>query len=235
VIIFSHSIIIDLADYIAQKNLLFSRSMALALKNIDAIIFDIGNVLVDIDYEFMISQFGKIANMDFHQIVTYSHQDKLFDQYEKGQISSASFRDALRKYIKPGVTDEEIDAAWNSILILYPPAKFDLLGRLREKYKIFALSNINDLHAAAIDLQVQNLFRAKDMRSYFDYAYYSYEMGQRKPEKEIYQRVLDEQSLNPSRTLFIDDKLENTNAAAALGIQVHHLTDRDALLDLFES
>ena len=73
------------------------------LKNIDTIIFDIGNVLVDIDYEFMVSEFAKIAAIDFHQIVTYSHQDRVFDLYEKGQISTADFRDALRKYLKPGV------------------------------------------------------------------------------------------------------------------------------------
>jgi putative hydrolase of the HAD superfamily len=205
------------------------------LKNIHAIVFDIGNVLIDIDYEVMVSEFAKIANTDFRRIVTYSHQDRFFDQYEKGQISSSEFRDALRRYLKPRVTNEEIDTAWNSILIHYPPAKFELLKKLRKQYMVFALSNINALHAAAIDVHVQNQFGAEDMRSYFDHAYYSHEMGHRKPEKEIYQMVLDQQALDPAHTLFIDDKLENTNAAAALGIQVHHLTDRDALVSLLAS
>jgi len=203
------------------------------LKNINTIIFDIGNVLIDIDYEVMVAEFSKIANVDFHQIVTYTHQDRIFDQYEKGQISSVQFRDALRKYLKPAVTDEEIDTAWNSILIHYPAEKFELLKELRGQYQLLALSNINELHAAAIDVQVRKQFGAADMSSYFDHAFYSHEMGSRKPEKEIYQRVLDEKCLEPSHTLFIDDKLENVNAAAALGIKIHHLTDRDALLDLF--
>ena len=204
------------------------------LKNINTIIFDIGNVLIDIDYEVMVAEFAKIASVDFHQIVTYSHQDRVFDQYEKGQISSAQFRDTLRRYLKPGVTDEEIDAAWNSILIHYPAEKFELLKKLRSQYQIFALSNINELHIAAIDVQVQKQFGAADMSSYFDHAFYSHEMGHRKPEKEIYQIVLEERALEPSGTLFIDDKLENINAAAALGIRVHHLTDRNTLLDLFK-
>jgi FMN phosphatase YigB (HAD superfamily) len=203
-------------------------------KNITAIIFDIGNVLVDIDYEVMASEFKKLSLIDFHQIVTYSHQDRVFDQYEKGLISTTDFRNTLRKYLRPEVTDVEIDSAWNAILIHYPAPKFELLKALRDRYKLFALSNINDLHLGAIDVQVQNRFGATDMGSYFDHAYYSHEMGYRKPEKEIYQLVLEGQGLNPAHTLFIDDKLENTNAAAALGIQVYHLADRDELLSLFE-
>ena len=203
------------------------------LNNINTIIFDIGNVLIDIDYEVMVAEFEKIATVNFHQIVAYSHQDKVFDQYEKGLISSAQFRDTLRRYLRPGVADEEIDNAWNSILIHYPPAKFELLKKLGDQYRIFALSNINELHLAAIDVQVQNLFGAEDMSTYFEYAYYSHEMGLRKPETEIYKRVLADSSLDPATTLFIDDKLENTNAAAALGIRTYHLTDREALLNLF--
>ena len=205
------------------------------LENINTIIFDIGNVLIDIDYEVMVAEFEKIATVDFHQIVAYSHQDRVFDQYEKGLISSAQFRDTLRRYLRPAVTDEEIDNAWNSILIHYPPAKFELLKKLGDQYRVFALSNINELHLAAIDVQVQNLFGAEDMSMYFEYAYYSHQMGLRKPETEIYKRVLQDSSLDPATTLFIDDKLENTNAAAALGIRAFHLTDRDALMSLFNS
>ena len=203
------------------------------LTDIDTIIFDIGNVLIDIDYEVMVGEFAKIASVDFHQIVTYSHQNRVFDTFEKGLISTKQFRDTLRQYLRQGVTDEEIDNAWNSILIHYPAAKSDLLKDLRKRYKILALSNINELHVAAIDMYVQDRFGAEDMSSYFDRAYYSHEIGQRKPEMEIYKTVLRDESLIPSRTLFIDDKLENTNAAAALGIRVHHLADRDSLLGLF--
>jgi len=203
------------------------------LKNVDAIVFDIGNVLIDIDYEFMVGEFGKIAKGDFSEIVTYSRQAKFFDQYERGEITSTEFRSILRPYLKDGVTDAQIDAAWNSILIHYPVAKFELLEKLRKQYRIFALSNINELHADAIGIKVQELF-GESIHSYFDHVYYSHEVGQRKPEAEIYKRVLEEQHLNPARTLFIDDKKENTDAAAALGISVYHLTDRDSLLDLFQ-
>jgi glucose-1-phosphatase len=203
------------------------------LHHIRTIVFDIGNVLIDIDYNVMVAEFAKIAEVDFQQIVAYSHQEKFFDQYEKGLISTAEFRSLLRRYLRPGVADEQIDHAWNSILISYPSQKFELIKRLRSDYQVLALSNINELHAGAIDIAVQQHFGAADMKSFFHQAYYSHEVGLRKPEKEIYELVLSERSLNPAQTLFIDDKLENTEAAAALGIRVHHLADRDSLLGLF--
>jgi FMN phosphatase YigB (HAD superfamily) len=201
-------------------------------KNISAIIFDIGNVIIDIDYDVMEREFKKIAITDFRQIVNYTHQDNFFNQYEKGEISTPQFRNILRKYLKANVTDQEIDHAWNSILIHYPPAKFELLKKLRGHYKIFALSNINDLHATAIDQYLKSHFDVLNMAGYFDKAYYSHVVGHRKPEREIYEMVIQNENLRPAETLFIDDKLENTNAAAGLGIQVHHLRDRDSLIAL---
>jgi putative hydrolase of the HAD superfamily len=207
-------------------------SKPLDSSNINAVIFDIGNVIIDIDYDAMVSEFKKIAKFDFREIIQYTHQDRFFDQFEKGEISAADFRSTLRQYLKDETTDEQIDHAWNSILVAYPTSKFELLRRLRSKYKVYALSNINEIHLDGIDRYVKPAFGVADMRSFFDHAYYSHEMGLRKPEKEIYQAVIDHAGLDPSRTLFIDDKAENTEAASAHGLQVYHLTDRDSLLEV---
>lgn len=207
-------------------------SKAIASTNINALIFDIGNVIIDIDYDIMVSEFKKIAKFDFREIIQYTHQDRFFDQFEKGQISAGDFRSTLRQYLKDETTDEQIDKAWNSILVAYPVSKFELLRRLRNKYKVYALSNINEIHLDGIDRYVKPAFGVSEMRRFFDHAYYSHEMGLRKPEKEIYQEVIKHAGLDPARTLFIDDKAENTDAAAAHGLQVYHLTDRDSLTTL---
>ena len=199
---------------------------------IDTIIVDLGNVIIDIDYDTMVAEFGKIASRDFSEIVSYTQQDNVFNLFEKGQISVPDFRSALRKYLHDHITDEQIDAAWNAILHKYPAEKFDLLKRLRGKYKIYALSNINQIHLDDIDRYVAPFFGVADMRSYFDHAYYSHEMGLRKPEPEIYQAVIDHGGIDPAHTLFIDDKAENTAAAEALGFRVHQLRERDSLVEL---
>lgn len=199
---------------------------------IDTIIFDLGNVIIDIDYDRMIAAFRRIAAQDFSHLISYTQQDDLFSRYERGDITSAEFRAALRPYLREGVTDAEVDTAWNAILYHYPPDKLRRLDALRAKYKLYALSNINEIHLTDIDRYIMENFGAADMRSYFHHAYYSHELRMRKPESRIYQALIDHAGIDPGTALFIDDKKENTAAAAALGLRVHHLTDRDSLLPL---
>lgn len=202
--------------------------------SIKNIVFDIGNVLVDIDYNVVIAEFQKLSDVDFSTIVSYAKQEKFFDQFEKGEISAQDFRNRLKTLLKPNTTDAQINNAWNSILIAYPKAKFDLLRNLKKHYSIFALSNINEIHVESIDKAAQQLFNESKFANFFHKAYYSNETGFRKPEKEIYELVLREQNLNPHETLFIDDKAENIMTANDLDIKTHHLTDRNRLFDLFE-
>lgn len=201
--------------------------------HIKNIIFDIGDVIVDIDYNITIAAFQQLAHVDFAQIVSYSKQEKIFDRFEKGQITADEFRSGLKKYLKPDVTDEQITAAWNTILVNYPIAKFELLEKLKHHYKVFALSNINEIHAHSLDVVAQQSLNKNSFRDFFHHAYYSHEMGYRKPEPEIYTTVLREQQLQPFETLFFDDKAENVEAALAQGIQAIQLKDRNRLFDFF--
>ena len=196
------------------------------------LIFDIGDVIIDIDYQVTIAAFQKLAKVDFSEIVSYSRQQHIFDAFEKGEINAAQFRNELRLFLMPGVSDEAIDDAWNSILIHYPPSKMDLLLQLKTRYRTFALSNINELHIRSLDVAAQQLFGESAFSHFFHRAFYSSEMGCRKPEAEIYTRVLQEESLNPGETFFVDDKLENIVAARALGIQAYQLKQRNQLSEL---
>jgi putative hydrolase of the HAD superfamily len=205
------------------------------LKNISSIIFDIGNVIIDIEYKNTIAEFQKLSDIDFNSIVSYHAQIKLFDLFETGKVTAQQFRDELKKYLKAGTTDAQIDFAWNAIFTGYPLYKFELLLRLKTQYKTFALSNINEIHVNTIDKYVINHFGARDMNSYFHKAYYSNEVGFRKPDPKIYEYILNQEKLIPSETFFIDDKLENIEAAKAMGIVTYHLTDRDKLMDIFSS
>ncbi len=202
------------------------------MTKIKNLVFDIGNVLVDIDYDVMVAEFQKLAREDFGQLVSYSHQYPVFDLMDKGQLSSTEFREALRKYLKHGVSDMEIDQAWDSILIAYPTDKFMLLRELKKRYRTFALSNTNELHIKAFNGAVNKKFGEKDFAAFFNAAYYSNEIGYRKPDKEIYEYIMEKESLIPSETFFVDDKEENIIPAKALGWQAYQLKERDKLNDL---
>ncbi|HRG87492.1 MAG TPA: HAD family phosphatase [Chitinophagales bacterium] len=200
-----------------------------AYKNL---IFDIGDVLIDIDYKATIAEFQKLAVVDFGTIVSYNAQNPVFDLFETGKITAAQFRDELRQFLRPGTTDEQIDVAWNAILIDYPAYKLDLLNELKSRYNTFALSNINEIHVNTINQEVKRRFGIDSFSTLFHYACYSNEVGHRKPDKEIYKLILDRENLIPGETFFVDDKAENVEAAKELGIQAVRLTDRDKLKEL---
>ena len=196
------------------------------------LIFDIGDVIVDIYYQTTIAEFQKLSLVDFSQIVSYSKQNHIFDLLETGKITAQQFRDELKRFLKPGTTDEEITRAWNSILINYPAQKIDLLKELKTRYKTFALSNINEIHVESIDKAAHEKFGADNFGSFFHHAYYSNEVGYRKPDKKIYEFVLQKENLIAGETFFVDDKAENIEAAKELGIHAYQLTDRNKLNEL---
>src|SRR5437763_27036 len=98
------------------------------MNTIKNLIFDIGDVIIDIDYLVTIGEFQKLAVVDFAEIVSYNSQNHIFDLFETGKVSAQQFRDELKKFLKPGTSDEEIKHAWNAILIHYPPDKVTLLN-----------------------------------------------------------------------------------------------------------
>jgi len=198
------------------------------------LIFDIGNVIIDIDYLVTIGEFQKLSAVDFSEIVSYSNQHKIFDLFETGKLTAQEFRNELKKFLKKGTTDEEITRAWNSILIHYPEKKIELLNELKNHYKVFALSNINEIHVDSINQAAKEKFKTDSFGSFFHHAYYSNEIGFRKPDKEIYEFVLQKENLKAEETFFVDDKAENVEAAKALGIRGYQLTNRDKLHELLQ-
>jgi FMN phosphatase YigB (HAD superfamily) len=196
------------------------------------LIFDLGEVIIDIDYRQTIAAFQKLAVVDFSEVVSYAAQSHIFDLYEKGKVSTADFRNELRKFLKPGTTDKEIEDAWNAIFFDFPQHKIDMLKQLKSRYKTFALSNINEIHVTTINEVAKEKFGEADFGSFFNGAYYSNEVGYRKPEKEIYELILNKENLVADETFFVDDKHENVEAARAFGIHAYQLKDRNKLNEL---
>jgi FMN phosphatase YigB (HAD superfamily) len=196
------------------------------------LIFDLGEVIIDIDYRQTIIAFQKLAVVDFSTVVSYSAQNPVFDLYEKGKVSTPFFFNELRKYLRPGTTDKEIEDAWNAIFQNFPQQKMELLKQLKTRYNTFALSNINEIHVASIDKAAKTKFGEATFGNFFHAAYYSNELGLRKPEPEIYALLLEKEGLKAGETFFVDDKKENVEAARTFGIHAYQLTNRDNLHNL---
>jgi len=187
------------------------------------IIFDFGNILINLDHKKCYETFLEVLEHDF----SAGMPEKLlatFHRYEKGEINTESFLWVLQQF-KPDAEIRDIIYAWNSILGELPQSRFDMLLELRSKYNIAMLSNINDMHEIEIDKRVKQDMGIEDFHAtYFDKVFYSHLIGYKKPDSECYAFVQKQLGVKAEDILFIDDMEKNIVAAKAMGWngQVHN-------------
>jgi glucose-1-phosphatase len=198
------------------------------------IIFDFGGVILNIDYDLTPKAFTQLGINNFNELYSKATQTDLFDKLEKGLISPAAFRNEVKARIGKAVSDEQIDGAWNAMLLDLPAKRVDLLTRLGKQYNIFLLSNTNEIHYRAFFAAIQTKFNRNIFADCFRKAYFSHQVNMRKPDAEIFNLVLSENNLNPSETLFIDDSPQHIEGAKRCGLNTYWLdVKKEAITDLF--
>ena len=210
------------------------QNYSMELKGIKNIIFDLGAVIINIDPERSRKSLDNISGGNYENDMKELVEGNFFEQYEKGEISTNDFVDTLAEALMQNASEAEIKKIWNMTLLDIPQARMDVLKRAKKDYNTFLLSNTNDLHIEAIYKMLEEEYNMPNLDSLFDKVYLSYEIGLRKPEPEIFQKVLNDNNLKAEETLFIDDREEHTLAAERLGIRVYHLTSEENLESLFD-
>ena len=189
----------------------------------DTIILDLGGVLIDVDYTASARAFAQLGFSGFDELYSKSKQDGLFDRFETGAISPAQFRDRIRDLSELDLSDAQIDACWNAMLGSIPQERIALVKRLRERYKVLLLSNTNAIHVPAFEAIVAKENGITDFKGLFDGAYFSCELGMRKPNADIFHYVLAKNDAAADRTLFIDDSIQHVEGARKAGLHAEHL------------
>lgn len=200
-----------------------------AIKNI---IFDLGGVLVDLDFKKTFAAFKELGVENIEQMYSQHHASELFKKLETGLIGEKEFLAAIRKYVPGIVSDEQIKHAWNAMILGFRPDSLTELERIAKKYRIFLLSNTNSIHLRRVHQVFAEEIGKPSLDQYFSRSWYSNLIGLRKPDKEIYQFVLEDADLDPSETFFIDDTIENIETAIKLGIRSHLLLAGEKIEDL---
>jgi HAD superfamily hydrolase (TIGR01509 family) len=203
------------------------------MQGIKNIIFDLGGVILNINYQLTNEAFTKLGVKNFNELYSQFHGSSLFNGLETGHVSTDEFLAEMHKYVPEGVTDAQLIAAWNAMLLDFPLQRLQLLQQLRQHYNLYLLSNTNAIHLEQFNRLLQESRGIPSLGSFFDRAYYSHQMGQRKPDKASYQMVLDENGLNAEETLFVDDLLQNIEGAQAVGLKTIHLQSPKTILDIF--
>lgn len=205
------------------------------MENIKNIIFDYGNVIFSIDFSLAQNAFAALGISRANEFFGHLQQDAIFDAFDRGEISAAQFRNRIREVTNnPHLTDEQIDNAWNNMLLGIAEGNHELLLKLKSKYRTFLMSNINDIHYTHIMNYLLREFNMTGNDHLFEKVYYSHLVGKRKPDAAFFQQILDENQLNPSETLFIDDSPQHLATAQQLGIQTFLMKAPDTLQLFFE-
>ena len=186
--------------------------------------FDLGGVLYHINLQRTRDSFSLLAGKDVDFSLTSQHE--VFDRFECGKSSPQEFRDHLRSAYGIDADDEQMDSAWNALLVGLDPRSVSWLRAIKRTHRIVLLSNINTLHHHRIADECTELFAE------FERLYLSYEIGFRKPWKEIYEYVLNDLDVSASEIYYLDDSPQHIATAQSLGICCQQVLSIDAVPDL---
>ncbi|CAG4993703.1 Alpha-D-glucose 1-phosphate phosphatase YihX [Dyadobacter sp. CECT 9275] len=196
------------------------------------IIFDLGDVILNIDVPLASLSFADLSGKDQKEVLTIFRENDVFRQFETGFLSEADFRNFVRSILNNNEWDDHIiDKAWNSLLLDLPLERVELLKKLSQSYRLFLLSNTSSIHITQVHKILHAATGIEKLDDLFEKVYLSYEMGLMKPDIRIYQQVLDDSGLSAEETIFLDDNLDNINGAAKLGIEAIHVQKPLTILD----
>lgn len=195
------------------------------MKNFENIIFDLGGVILNIDYILTRTAFEDLGVTNFDEMYSQANADKLFQKLETGTISNEDFYVALNNCTGLSLSPLQITTAWNAMLLDFREKSLQLIDDIKDKYKLFLFSNTNYIHLQDFHEIYHRKERMQPFNNYFSRAYYSCEMCERKPDVASFQVILDQENIKAENTLFIDDSLQNVETAKSMGFQTVHLVE----------
>lgn len=202
------------------------------MSEVKNIIFDLGGIFLNLNFGLTKEAFVRFGVKDFDSFYTQHHANTLFEDLERGFISTEQFYYRFRAETNTDLTNEQIEEGWNAMLLYFSPERIAWLEEISQRYRVFLFSNTNQIHYEAIHkLYARDLGRT-DFNDHFIKAYYSHEMGLRKPYHDSFEHIINEQQLVASETLFIDDTIKNIQGAQEVGLQTIHLVHPQTVLDL---
>jgi|688.fasta_scaffold119207_1 putative hydrolase of the HAD superfamily len=199
-----------------------------------AILFDFGNVIINIDVEKAILAFSELTFKSPARVNQLFADAEVFKKYETGYYSDDEFRDVIRQILSYPLNDQEIDKAWNALLLDVPKKRLDFLESIKMKYPIYLLSNTNNIHIEQCKQYFRTKFGIPNFETIFSETFLSYKMGLWKPDYKIYDAAISKIGCKPEEILFLDDNQDNIDAATDLGIQCIKINPPDCFTEILE-
>jgi glucose-1-phosphatase len=201
------------------------------MNGIKNIIFDLGGVLMNIDFKRTFDEFEIIGFRGAGEAFHDPDINRLCMDFETGVYCSIEMRRKFRELTGFVCSDLQFDKAWNALLIDFPPERIRRVEELARKYKVYLLSNTNPIHARHFNSELKKHFGIESLDHLMEKAWYSHNLGLRKPDERIYHKVLKNSRLNAEETLFLDDSEMNVRVAEEVGMRAVHITNEFTVIE----
>ena len=180
-------------------------------QDIKTILFDLGNVVIYLHEEGSYHEFASLSTDSYQTLKTKVKNEKFFNEFEKGEISETEFRSGLRRLLSDeSLANNQLDDAWNKMLIKIDPMIIDVIKRISESRTVMVLSNTNSIHEKAFHKMLNEVSEYTHLDQFFHKVYLSHEIRERKPDHSSWQFILnDNPDMIAAEVLFLDDKIEN--------------------------
>lgn len=202
--------------------------------NFQNIIFDLGGVILNIDYQKTADSFREMSLTSFEDLYSQATQNDLFDRFEVGEISAQHFVNKMLTLLPVNTSANKVVRAWNAMLLDFPQENLDFLREIKKHKQTFLLSNTNEIHVQTFNRKLREQTGESNLNTYFNEVYFSNEIGKRKPHPETFQYICDLNKLVPSETLFIDDSIQHIEGAKKIGLQTIHLQKGEKLTEILK-
>ena len=186
--------------------------------SVDALLFDLGGVVIEIDFDRAFSRWALYSNRNIEFIKSGFAFDSYYERHERGEIEASEYFTSLRRSLGINITDEEFIVGWNSIFVGAIPGIAALLSEARENLSIYAFTNSNLTHQHVWTKKFRHLLNL------FRDVFVSSEIGNRKPEPAAFKIISREIDVKLENILLFDDTLENIAGAKKIGMQAVHVT-----------
>jgi len=201
----------------------------LAQREADALLFDLGRVVLDIDFNRTLQHWARRAGCEPALLEQRFMRDELYQRHEKGEISDEAFFASLRSSLGIELSDTQFAEGWNEIFVGEMPGIHQLLARAASRLPLYAFSNTNALHVAHFASRYANVL------SHFREVFVSSAIGLRKPDAEAYDHVVQAIGVPAERIVFFDDLDENITGARKCGLKAVRVTSSDDIASAIDA
>ncbi len=188
------------------------------LKGVECILFDLGGVIINIDWKLSVYAFSELTGNSFEELNRLMRREELVQKIETGEMNPEDFRNWFKNYFQTDFHNLKIDKAWNAMLLDIPQERVKIIENLRKNYQVMCLSNTNDIHIKELNKRLLNVSKYKNLEVLMDKTYYSHNLKTRKPDPQAWKIILDENQFSPESVLYFDDNETNHQIALEMGI-----------------